>query len=67
MLCVAVKKSCCESNRQIRELAARLITAQESERRRIALLLHDDVSQNIAALGRVHQPAQTQTSGLRTS
>jgi PAS domain S-box-containing protein len=39
------------SNRQGRELAARLITAQESERRRIALLLHDDLSQNIAALG----------------
>jgi signal transduction histidine kinase len=39
------------SNRKIRELAARLITAQESERRRISLLLHDDVNQNIAALG----------------
>ncbi len=39
------------SNRQSRELAARLITAQESERRRIALLLHDDLSQNIAAMG----------------
>ncbi|HEV7475149.1 MAG TPA: PAS domain-containing protein [Pyrinomonadaceae bacterium] len=39
------------SNRQARELTARLITAQESERRRIALLLHDDLSQNIAALG----------------
>ena len=39
------------SNRQARELAARLITAQESERRRIALLLHDDLSQNIAAVG----------------
>jgi PAS domain S-box-containing protein len=38
-------------NRQIRALAARLITAQESERRRISRLLHDDVSQNIAALG----------------
>jgi PAS domain S-box-containing protein len=38
------------SNRAGRELAARLITAQESERRRIALLLHDDLSQNIAAL-----------------
>ena len=37
-------------NRQARELAARLITAQESERRRIALLLHDDLSQNIAAM-----------------
>jgi len=40
-----------QSNRQSRELAARLITAQESERRRIALLLHDDLSQNIAAVG----------------
>ena len=39
------------SNRKGRELAARLITAQESERRRIALLLHDDLSQNIVALG----------------
>ena len=37
--------------RQIRALAVRLLNAQESERRRISLLLHDDVSQNIAALG----------------
>ena len=37
--------------RKIRSLAAQLITAQESERRRIALLLHDDVGQNVAALG----------------
>src|SRR3569832_448900 len=44
-----------EQNRVIlvhmRALAARLLTAQESERRRISLLLHDDVSQNIAAIG----------------
>ena len=40
-----------QSNRQIRALAARLITAQESERRRIAVLLHDDLSQSIATLG----------------
>ncbi|HZJ46999.1 MAG TPA: MASE1 domain-containing protein [Pyrinomonadaceae bacterium] len=40
-----------QSNKQIRALAARLISAQESERRRISLLLHDDVSQNVAALG----------------
>jgi signal transduction histidine kinase len=39
--------------RQIRALAARLLTAQESERRRISLLLHDDVSQNVAALSLV--------------
>jgi len=40
-----------QGNKQIRALAARLITAQESERRRISLLLHDDVSQNVAAIG----------------
>ncbi len=40
-----------QGNRQIRALAARLLTAQESERRRISLLLHDDVSQNVAAIG----------------
>jgi signal transduction histidine kinase len=39
------------SNRQISALAARLITAQESERRRISLQLHDDLSQHIASLG----------------
>lgn len=38
------------SNQQSRALAARLITAQESERRRVALLLHDDLSQNIATV-----------------
>jgi len=40
-----------QGHRQIQALAARLLTAQESERRRISLLLHDDVSQNIAAVG----------------
>jgi PAS domain S-box-containing protein len=40
-----------ESNRQIRMLAARLMSAEDSERTRIAHLLHDDVSQNVAALG----------------
>jgi signal transduction histidine kinase len=40
-----------QSNKEIRDLAARLITAQESERRRISLLLHDDVNQNIAVMG----------------
>lgn len=40
-----------QGTKQIRALAARLLTAQESERRRISLLLHDDVSQNVAAIG----------------
>lgn len=40
-----------ESTLQIRSLAARLIAAQESERRRVSVLLHDDFSQNVAALG----------------
>jgi signal transduction histidine kinase len=48
---VQSEKKLLESNQQIRALAGRLITAQESERRRISLLLHDDVSQKIAALG----------------
>ena len=40
-----------ESARMIRSLAGKLITAQESERRRISLLLHDDVGQSVAAIG----------------
>jgi PAS domain S-box-containing protein len=40
-----------QSNRQIHALAARLISAQESERRRISLQLHDDLSQSIATIG----------------
>ncbi len=35
---------------QLRELTAKLLAAQESERRRIARDLHDDVSQRLAAL-----------------
>jgi PAS domain S-box-containing protein len=40
-----------ESARMIRSLAGKLITAQESERRRISILLHDDVGQSVAAIG----------------
>ena len=40
-----------QSNRQIHALVARLLSAQEAERRHISLQLHDDLSQNIAALG----------------
>ena len=39
------------SHEQIRELAGRLITAQEQERSRIARELHDDVCQRLALLG----------------
>ncbi|MGH7555881.1 MAG: PAS domain-containing protein, partial [Longimicrobiales bacterium] len=37
-------------NERIRELAGRLISAQEEERRRIARDLHDDLNQKVAAL-----------------
>jgi len=39
-----------ESARDIRDLAGRLMTAQEEERRRIARELHDGVNQDLAAL-----------------
>jgi PAS domain S-box-containing protein len=38
------------STERIRELAGRLITGQEEERRRIARDLHDDLNQKVAAL-----------------
>jgi PAS domain S-box-containing protein len=38
------------SHRQIRELAGRLMTAHEEERRRISRELHDDLNQKVAAL-----------------
>jgi PAS domain S-box-containing protein len=38
------------SNEQIREMASKLLTAQEEERRRISRELHDDIVQKIAAL-----------------
>jgi len=59
-----------ESNQQIRALAARLMRAQDSERTRIARLLHDDVSQNIAALGiaisRLKRKLPTESSEMVT-
>ncbi len=39
-----------KSSERVRELAGRLITAQEEERRRIARDLHDDLNQKVAAL-----------------
>jgi PAS domain S-box-containing protein len=38
------------SNRQVRDLAGRLIASQEAERSRIARDLHDDLSQQLAGL-----------------
>jgi PAS domain S-box-containing protein len=38
------------SNGQIREMASKLLTAQEEERRRISRELHDDIVQKVAAL-----------------
>jgi PAS domain S-box-containing protein len=38
------------NSEQIRELAGRLITAQEEERRRISRELHDDIVQKVASL-----------------
>jgi len=59
-----------QSNKQIRDLVAGLIMTQESERRRISLLLHDDVNQNIALMGliigrikRKVQPSNTEVLG----
>lgn len=55
---------------RIRELGRRLLTAQETERKRIARELHDDISQRLAVLNidlhqlaeTVHGPAETVAS-----
>lgn len=39
-----------ESNRQLREMSERLLAAQESEQRRIARELHDEIGQGLTAL-----------------
>jgi two-component system sensor histidine kinase UhpB len=44
-----VRRALAHSNREIRELAGRLIEAQEQERSRIARDLHDGVSQRLAS------------------
>ncbi len=44
------KSALLESREQLRELAASLINAQDAERRRVALELHDGLSQQIANL-----------------
>lgn len=51
VLCIAaVDGARQDSHSRAQELAGRLITAQEEERRRMARELHDDVNQQVAAL-----------------
>ena len=42
-------ESLCASREEARQLAGRLLTAQEDERKRLAREMHDDVSQRLAA------------------
>ena len=42
-----------ERTEQVRELSARLATAEEHERQRIALVLHDDLQQQLAGLAMI--------------
>jgi two-component system sensor histidine kinase UhpB len=57
------------NEREIRSLSARLINAQEEERARIARELHDDLSQQIAALsiamGNLKRQVPTQETDVR--
>lgn len=46
----AAENQLIQSNRQVRLLAGRLISAQEAERRRVSYELHDDLSQKVATL-----------------
>jgi PAS domain S-box-containing protein len=55
------------SYEQIRNLAGRLITAQESERTRIARELHDDVNQQLAALSIAMSGLRRRAAGFDTA
>lgn len=50
VLLVVEERSCSPHNQNVSELTARLITAQDDERRRVARELHDDLSQKVAEL-----------------
>ncbi len=68
-------KALATSRREARQLAGRLLTAQEDERKRLARDMHDDVSQRLAAAaieaGKVEQlmpaagPSRAAIAGLR--
>ena len=47
---VDMRRALVHSSREVRELAGRLIEAQEQERSRIARDLHDDISQRLASI-----------------
>lgn len=53
-----------EKEQQLRDLSARLIQAQEEERRRIAQELHDDVTQRLASLAIDLRRVQRDAQGL---
>jgi len=57
-----------QSNDVIHDLAGKLITAQEEERKRIARDLHDDVAQRIALLSiRMHNLHRSLPAGIGTA
>jgi two-component system sensor histidine kinase UhpB len=47
---VDIRRALVHSSREVRELAGRLIEAQEQERSRIARELHDDINQRLASI-----------------
>jgi signal transduction histidine kinase len=47
---VDIRRALVHSSREVRELAGRLIEAQEQERSRIARDLHDDINQRLASI-----------------
>ena len=62
-----MRPRCGRATRRFEDLAGRLITAQEAERARIARDLHDDISQQLAAISiaisECKRPPELQGSG----